>query len=140
MSWFVGSRPALGSLLTAQSLEPASASVSPSLSLCPSPAGALSLCLSKINKHFKKRKQLKISYPSFPLDLCSPSPLLFSKTIVFLPSALKTVVCNASVSRNTFSFSKMHYKYVTNIFLYIFFYYLCFTFNILKILPDIYSY
>ena len=37
------------SLLTAQSWEPASDSVSPSLSLCPSPA--LPLSLSKTNKH-----------------------------------------------------------------------------------------
>ena len=45
ISWFVGSSPASGSVLTAQSLEPASDSVSPSL--CPSPA--LSRSLSKIN-------------------------------------------------------------------------------------------
>ena len=38
--------PALGSVLTARSLESASDSVSPSLSLCPSPTHALSLCLS----------------------------------------------------------------------------------------------
>ena len=58
ISLFVGSSPALGCVLTAQSLEPASDSVS--LSLCPSPARALclSLCLSlslslsqKMNKH-----------------------------------------------------------------------------------------
>ena len=42
--------PALGSVLTAQSLEPASDSVS--LPLCPSPARALSLSLSKINIKF----------------------------------------------------------------------------------------
>ena len=46
-SWFVGSSPALGSVRTAQSLEPASGSVSPSLSAPP----PLALCLSKINKH-----------------------------------------------------------------------------------------
>ena len=45
----VSSSPASGSVLTAQSLEPASDSVSPSL--CPFPAQALSLSLSKINKH-----------------------------------------------------------------------------------------
>ena len=45
ISWFVGSSPASGSVLTAQSLEPASDSVSPSL--FPSPA--LSRSLSKIN-------------------------------------------------------------------------------------------
>ena len=49
ISQFVSSSPASGSVLTAQSLEPASNSVSPSLSaplllvLCP--------CLSKMNKH-----------------------------------------------------------------------------------------
>ena len=40
----VGLSPASGSVLTAQSLEPASDSVSPSL--CPSPTHALSLSLS----------------------------------------------------------------------------------------------
>ena len=51
ISQFVSSSTASGSVLTAQSLEPASDSVSPSLSLCPSPAHALSLCLSKMNRH-----------------------------------------------------------------------------------------
>ena len=45
ISWSVGSSPALGSVLTAQSLEPASNSVSPSLSAPP----LFTLCLSKIN-------------------------------------------------------------------------------------------
>ena len=45
----VSSSPTWGSGLTAQSLEPASDSVS-SLSLCPSPIHALSLSVSKINK------------------------------------------------------------------------------------------
>ena len=43
----VSSSPASGSVLTAQSLEPASDSVSPSFSAPP----PLVLCLSKINKH-----------------------------------------------------------------------------------------
>ena len=47
ISQFVGSSPTSGSVLTAQSLEPASDSVS--LSLCPSPTCALSLSLK--NKH-----------------------------------------------------------------------------------------
>ena len=41
ISWFVGSSPVSGSVLTAQSLEPASDSVS--LSLCPSPTHTLSV-------------------------------------------------------------------------------------------------
>ena len=45
----VSSSPTLGSVLTAQSLEPISDSVSPSL--WPSPIRALSLSVSKINKH-----------------------------------------------------------------------------------------
>ena len=49
ISWFVGSSPASGSVLTARSLKPASGSVSPSLS-APSP---LMLCLSLSQK---KRK------------------------------------------------------------------------------------
>ena len=56
ISWFVGSSPASGSVLTTPSLEPASDSVSPSLSLslslCTSPTRTLSLL--KVNKHFKK--------------------------------------------------------------------------------------
>ena len=50
ISWLVSSSPALGSVLTDQSLEPALDSVSPSLSAPP----PLMLCLSlsqKINKH-----------------------------------------------------------------------------------------
>ena len=49
ISQFVNLSPALGSVLTAQSLEPASDSVSPSLS-SPSPACALSLSLSLSQK------------------------------------------------------------------------------------------
>ena len=57
VSWFVGSSPASGSVLTVQSLEPALDSVSPSLS-DPFPlALSLSLSLSKIN--IKKKKKLK---------------------------------------------------------------------------------
>ena len=54
ISQFVGSSPTWGSVLTAPSLEPASDSVSPSLS--PPPPLSLSLSLSKINK------QIKISF------------------------------------------------------------------------------
>ena len=46
-SQFVGSSPISGSVLTAQSLEPDSVSISPSLSLCPSPSHTLSISLSK---------------------------------------------------------------------------------------------
>ena len=53
ISQSAGSSSVMGSVLIAQSLEPASDSVSP-LSLCPSPALALFLCLSKINEHKKK--------------------------------------------------------------------------------------
>ena len=52
ISWFVSSSPTSGSVLTARSLGPASDSVSPCLSLCPSPAHTLSLSLSKMNKHW----------------------------------------------------------------------------------------
>ena len=52
ISWFVSSSPVTGSVLTAQSLEPASDSVSSSLS-APSLL-VLFLSLSKINKHKKK--------------------------------------------------------------------------------------
>ena len=56
ISWSVSSSPALGSGLMAQSLEPASDSVS--LSLCPSPIHALSLSVSKINVKKKLKKKL----------------------------------------------------------------------------------
>ena len=46
ISWFVGLSPASGSVLTAQSLGPASDSMSPSLSVT-LPAHALSLSLSQ---------------------------------------------------------------------------------------------
>ena len=56
ISRFVGSSPVWGSVLTAQSLEPASDSVSLSLSLSPPPllVLCLCLCLSKMKKHLKK--------------------------------------------------------------------------------------
>ena len=61
ISQFVGSSPASGSVLTAQSLEPASDSVSASLSAPPplafSLSLSLSLSLSKINKLKKKKQQ-----------------------------------------------------------------------------------
>ena len=47
ISWFMGLSPMSCSVLTAWSLEPASHSVSPSLSLCPSRAHALSLFQKK---------------------------------------------------------------------------------------------
>ena len=51
ISQFVGLSSASGSVLTAQSLEPALDSVSPSLSAPPPLVLCLSLPLSKINKH-----------------------------------------------------------------------------------------
>ena len=55
ISWFTSSSPVQGSVLTGGSLEPASDSVSPSLSLCPSPACALSVSLSLKNKQTKHK-------------------------------------------------------------------------------------
>ena len=49
---FVGSSPASGSVLTARSLEPASDSVSPSLSIPP----PLTFCLSQKEKKIKKKR------------------------------------------------------------------------------------
>ena len=54
ISQFVSSSPTSGSVPIAQSLEPASDPVSPSLSTPPMLALCLSLSLSKINKHLKK--------------------------------------------------------------------------------------
>ena len=53
ISQSMGSSPASGSVLTAQSLEPVSDSVSPSLR--PSPVHALSLSAPKINKNVNKK-------------------------------------------------------------------------------------
>ena len=50
ISWFVGSSPTSGSVLTAQSLEPVSDSVSPSSLLLPCSC-SVSLSLSLKNKH-----------------------------------------------------------------------------------------
>ena len=49
ISWFLGLSPASSSVFIAQSQEPASDSLSPSLSAPP----PLTLCVSKINKHLK---------------------------------------------------------------------------------------
>ena len=63
-SRFVGSSPAAGSVLTAQSLEPASDSVCVSLSLPPFPTCVLflSVSLSKINLKKIKRNKLGLLF------------------------------------------------------------------------------
>ena len=58
MSRFLGSNPALGSALTAQSLEPAWDSVSPS------PARTLSLYLKNKSTQFSKSKHIHIKKDS----------------------------------------------------------------------------
>ena len=50
ISWFTSLSPALGSVLTSRSLEPALDFVSPSL-YAPLPTHAFSLSLSKISEH-----------------------------------------------------------------------------------------
>ena len=66
----MGSSPASGSMLTAQSLEPASDSVS--LFLCPSPAHSLPLSLLKINKNIKTFfKGIRISTPTMSVQHCT---------------------------------------------------------------------
>ena len=61
ISQFVSLKPVSGSVVTAQSLEPASNSVSPSLSVPP----LLVLCLSKINVKKKKiESDAQLSHPS----------------------------------------------------------------------------
>ena len=70
ISQFVGLGPASGSVLTVQSLEPASDSVCVSLSLCSSPAHAL----SKINKRLKIKKNISImSLPPLPTSMVKDS-------------------------------------------------------------------
>ena len=66
ISWFVGSSPASGSVLTTQSLEPTSDSMSPSLSALPQ-LFSLSLSLSKINKKQKQKANRQVSLPHWLL-------------------------------------------------------------------------
>ena len=54
--WFMSSSPALGSVLTAQSLEPASDSMSPSFSAPPLLVLSLSLSLSLSKLNIKEKK------------------------------------------------------------------------------------
>ena len=61
ISQFVGSSPMSGSVLTAQSLEPASDSESPSLSA--PPPFALCVSPSKINIERKKKKKQRSPFP-----------------------------------------------------------------------------
>ena len=97
-SWsqgFMSSSPASGSVLTAQSLEPASDSVSPPLSAPPRIALSLSLSLSKINiKQLKKNlKILDCKYGHLETsDVSIFSILLICVTLMlslvnYLPSA-----------------------------------------------------
>ena len=76
ISQFVGSSPTLGSVLTAQGLEPVSDSVFPSLSAPP----ALTLCLSLSNKYFKihvfKKKRSNQNPADAGKALCLPSNCL----------------------------------------------------------------
>ena len=68
ISQFVGLSPGLGSVQTAQSLEPAPESMSPSLSLL-LPTCTLSLPLSKINKHLKNFFKMLIFLRLFVTEL-----------------------------------------------------------------------
>ena len=83
ISWSMGLSPTSGSVLTAQSLEPALDSVSPSLSASPSIALGLSLylSLSKINKPEKKLKKKKKERhrPLFTRTFCFIVSLLLSQ-------------------------------------------------------------
>ena len=84
ISQSVGSS-ASGSVLTAQSLEPASDSVSSSL--CPFPAHTLSLSVSKINKCKIKKKRLETSVV---IHLCSYSKKYFLDTYLTTFNIQKT--------------------------------------------------
>uniref|UniRef100_A0ABI7YNR4 Osteoclast stimulating factor 1 n=1 Tax=Felis catus TaxID=9685 RepID=A0ABI7YNR4_FELCA len=81
--WFVGSSPASGCVLTAQSLEPALDSVSPSLSAHP----RLMLCLSKMNVK-KKKKQfyilLTFEIPILPPPCTPLQPGIDTEHVVLL--------------------------------------------------------
>ena len=82
ISQFVSSSPVSGSVLKAQSLEPASDSVS--LSFCPFPTHALSLSVSqKMNKRLKilKKKNLNVN-STWTVDMMrSPGESTGRKTV-----------------------------------------------------------
>ena len=85
-SQFVSSSPTSDSMLTAQSLDLASDSVSPSL--CPSAACALSVSLSlslKINKYLKKKK-----------NICRGRHILKITTAISVVSHALLVTCHFS--------------------------------------------
>ena len=96
VSWFMNLRPTSGSVLTAQSLEPASDSVSPSLSVPPPLALSLSLSLCQIKKTKSKGQSLESFlvgehmgiwgewYPQRGHGTSSPFP--HTLPYVFLPS------------------------------------------------------
>ena len=86
ISQSVGLSPISDSVLTAQRLEPASDTVSPSLSAPPPPLSlslclSLSLSLSKINKHLKKTFKIQAITDSVVEKRCTIAPAYF----VFLP-------------------------------------------------------
>ena len=79
--WFVGSSPASGSVLTAQSPEPASDSVSPSLSLSLSlPYTAHNLSLPKINI----KKNFLMTFWTAPLQILVKKKKITSNHIYIL--------------------------------------------------------
>ena len=99
ISWSVSSSLASGSVLTARSLDPASDSVSPSLSAPP----LLMLCLSvsKINKNIKIKKKKKLSDPSIIVRAPMKSSWLFQKfcinpksEILYQYEILHSMKCN----------------------------------------------
>ena len=74
ISQFLSSSPTLGSVLTAQSLDPTSDSGSPSLS--PSPAHAPSLSLSKINNINKRKDDVRYLGTYLERDMREVSEML----------------------------------------------------------------
>ena len=78
ISQFASSSPVMGSVLTAQSLEPASDSLSPSLSLSPSPAHTLSLSLrntSTLKRIKTKQNKKRVSGNRKKQPGCKADPL-----------------------------------------------------------------
>ena len=78
ISWFMSLSPALGSVLIAQSLEPASDSVSPSLPL--SHSYCFSVCLAL----FLKRKKIKVKEQKSKKNLEPDRPLSSTSPLVNL--------------------------------------------------------
>ena len=85
ISWLVSSSPALGSVLTARSLEPVSDSVSPSLSAPPLLMLCLCLCLSKINKRQKVKTKSRGAWVAQSVKCLTSAQVMILRSMGLCP-------------------------------------------------------